>query len=276
MASEVMERDLYNGKYHVVHNPNARGSQPRYVVNGTERPKGVTTILGKTLSKDLMQWAVDACCDYLRTKLPVITEQDLGIGAKEYIRLREAGGTTGSEAHKLVEDALKSFVATGEIIGTPPQVSPEARNAYNAFIKWFSNTSPVVLNVEETIYSAQYHYCGTYDGMLQFEGKTYMTDMKTTNPSKYAPQGVYAEMFIQLGAYWLAHEEQRLYELENGGTQLVEVDDLAVISAKKNGVLDLVRASDLGLAPKQCGDMFKRIVNVYQFMEYTSGKLLGK
>jgi hypothetical protein len=44
MASQVIERDLYNGKYHMIHNPNAKGRAPRYVVNDEMKPKGETTI----------------------------------------------------------------------------------------------------------------------------------------------------------------------------------------------------------------------------------------
>ena len=63
----------------MVHNPNARGRAPRYKVNETERPKGVTTILGQTLAKDLMDWGISCAMDYLKTKLPVVTDADLKI-----------------------------------------------------------------------------------------------------------------------------------------------------------------------------------------------------
>ena len=72
MASELIERDLYNGLYRLVHNPFAKGSQPRYVVNADVKPKGVTTILGQTLSKDLMQWSVDCMSEYLMDLLPLL------------------------------------------------------------------------------------------------------------------------------------------------------------------------------------------------------------
>ena len=86
MASQMIERDMYGGEIHIVHNPNARGRQPRYLVNGTQKPKGVTTILGDTLAKDLMDWAVSCCVDSLKQKLPVITEQDLAEAANELLK----------------------------------------------------------------------------------------------------------------------------------------------------------------------------------------------
>jgi hypothetical protein len=265
MASTIIERALYNGKYQLVHNPNARGRAPRYVVNEDEKPKGVTTILGQTLSKDLMQWAVDCATQYLRDKLPVVTEQDLQEAALAYTVKRDAGASTGTEAHAMVEGYLKGVAHTDG--------SPEALNAYNAFVEWYERVQPKILNVEEVIYSESLGYAGTYDCLLEIDGKVVLCDLKTTNSSRKAPRGVYAEHFIQLGAYAFAHEEQRLYEEANGGTNLEKIEDLCVISAKKNGVLDIVTASELGLSVEECGEMFKRVVNINGFMTETSAKL---
>lgn len=268
MASEIISKDLYNGLFHMVHNPNARGRAPRYVVNET-KPKGVTTILGQTLAKDLMQWAADCACDYLRGKLPVVTEADLVEAAKAYTVKRDAGGSTGTEAHALVEDYLKGVKLNRE---APSQ---EARNAFTAFKQWFEDVTPDVINVEEVIYSKELGFAGTYDCMLRISGVNYLCDLKTTNTSRKAPNGVYAENFLQLGAYSLAHEEQRVYEEANGGTNLVEIGGLMVISAKKNGKLDIVTNDDLGLGVKQCGDMFKKVFSLYEFMADTTKKLGG-
>lgn len=269
MASELIERQLYGGKYNVVHNPNARGRAPRYVVNDT-KPKGVTTILGQTLSKDLMGWAVKVCVEYIRLKLPVVTEEDLTIAEVEYQRLRDAGGSTGTEAHALVENYLK---------GQPVSLagaSVEATNAYNAFVKWFEEEQPDVINVEEVIYSATHEFAGTYDCMLRINGKVVLCDLKTTNASLKAPNGVYAENFAQLGAYALAHEEQRQYEEANGGSKLLPVEDLMVISAKKDGKMDVVSASDLGLTVEECSGIFEKVIGIYKFMLDTTKKLGGK
>lgn len=268
MASELIERDLYNGQYRLVHNPNAKGRAPRYVVNGVEKPKGVTTIMGDTLAKDLVGWAVSAACDYLREKLPVISAKDLEEAAEQYKLKRDSGANTGSEAHAMVEHMLKGLpVGNG---------SPEALKAFNAFKKWFEKVEPQVVNVEEVIYSHTFKYAGTYDCMLQIGDKVVLCDLKTTNSSKKAPEGVYAEYFIQLGAYAAAHEEQREYEEAHGGTKLLPIDDLMVISAKKTGQLHTKTASELGLSVRDCGEMFKRVYNLWSFLSYTTKELGGK
>lgn len=271
MASEIIERTMYGGKIHIVHNPNARGRAPRYLVNGKEKPKGVTTILGQTLNKDLMQWAVDCMKEYLGAKLPVVTEADLIEGALEYTRRRDSGASIGTEAHALVEQFLK-----GTVTDTSATASQEAKNAYRAFVEWFSEVKPEVINVEEVIYSRKYDYAGTYDAMLKINGKVYLTDLKTTNASRKAPNGVYAENFMQIGAYAAAHEEQREDEEANGGSKLPKVEGLAVISAKKNGKLDFVTNEDLGLGVLECGDMFKQVANINRFLTGTTKALGGR
>lgn len=270
MASEITERPLYHGKYKMVHNPNARGRAPRYKVNDTEKPKGVTTIIGQTLSKDLMKWAVDCCVGYLKDKVPVVTEKDLEVAAVEYERLRDAGGSDGSMAHELVELYLKG---TKEVEG---DYSDNAINAYDAFVEWHKKTKPKVLDIEAPIYSPTYGYAGTYDMLLEIDGKTYLGDLKTTNPSKKAPAGIYAEYFIQLGGYALAHEEQRVFEISQGHTKLPFIDHLMIISAKKNGKLDVMTEKDVGLTLDDCREMFKRVVNIYHFMQVTTKQLGGK
>lgn len=269
MASELIERDLYNGAYKLVHNPHARGRSPRYLVNGTDKPKGVTTIMGATLAKDLMQWAVDCATEYLTAKLPVVTADDLKAAAEEYKVRRDSGASTGSEAHAMVENLLKGKPQ----VGSP---SPEAKKAYDAFKEWYDKVKPTVVGVEEVIYSHTFKYAGTYDCMLEIDGKVYLCDLKTTNSSRRAPKGVYAENFIQLGAYASAHMEQRQYEADHGGTELVQVDDLMVISAKKNGQLDIMTASDIGLSLRDCAEMFKKVFNIWSFMTFTTKELGGK
>lgn len=276
MASDKIVREMYNGTFEVTHNPFAKGSQPRYVVENLKtgevtKPKGVTTILSATLAKDLVSWAVGMAKDYLTAKHPKITIQDIEDACKQYTIRRDKGADTGSEAHALVETFLKG--------GEPDlaNASSEAAAAYLAFYEWFRESGAEVINVEEVIFSPTYNYCGTYDCMLRINGKIYLCDLKTTNASRKAPKGVYAEMFIQLGAYAAAHHEQRATELLFGkGTELLHIDGLMVISARKDGKLDVVTNEDVLLSVDECEAAFKQVVNINEFLTSTTKELGGK
>lgn len=275
MASELLVREMYAGQFHMVHNPDAKGRAARYTLTNkttgeVTKPKGVTTILGKIIAKDLVSWAVGMAVDYLKEKLPVVTEADLEAAGDAYKTKRDSGANTGSEAHALVEHYLKGMTVD---VGSASQ---EARNAYNAFVKWYEEVKPEVINVEEVIYSAEYDYPGTYDCMLRINGKVYLCDLKTTNSSRRAPNGVYAENFLQLGAYANAHDEERDAEIAAGETKKLAIEGLMVISAKKNGVLDIVTNDDLGVSVDDCKTMWKRVCNLYTFLEHLTNKLGGK
>lgn len=286
MASELLERVLYNGKYNMVHNPDAKGSSPRYkLVDDIKaekptilsKPKGVTTILGSVLAKDFVGWALDSMAAVLLEFLPKkITAADIELAKGASAAKRDSGANTGSEAHALVEHYLKAKAANNVDFLPQEDGSQEAENAYQAFVKWFEEVKPEVINVEEVIYSEEFGYAGTYDCMLRIDGKVYLCDLKTTNTSRKAPKGVYAEYFVQLGAYALAHDEQQVYEEANGGTTLEPIAGLMVISAKKDGKLDIVTNEDIGLSLEDCKTMFKKVVNLFEFLKYTTDKLGGK
>lgn len=280
MASEIIDVQLYNGQFHMIHNPNAKGSSPRYKIVDSDgkvvaKPKGVTTILGQTLAKDFVEWALSCMADALSDKLPVITQADISDAKLESGRRRDAGAGTGSITHALVEGFLKS-VAKGEKPPSAHTDDKEAAKAYSAFVDWFNIEDIEIVDVEGVGYSAEYEVAGTRDHILKWEGKVYMGDLKTTNPSRKAPNGVYAENFLQLGAYTMMYEEQRAFEEKSGGTKLVPIEGLMVVSAKKNGKLDVVTNEMLGITVDDCVEMFRKTVNLHNFLGHLTKSLGGK
>lgn len=269
MATKPITTTLYGGTHEVIFNPNARGRAPRYKVDG-QAVMGVTTILGNVLAKKgLMTWPMDVALDYLKTRLPLLTEDDLRTSAGEHIRLRDAGGSSGTAAHSLIEDYLTKTDGGGT-------TDEGAINAFMAFKQWYEETKPTVLGIENVIYSSLLRYAGTYDALLEIDGQVILADWKTTNPSREAPKGIYAENFIQLGGYAGAHEEQRKFELAEGGTELREIEDLMIVSAKKNGVLDIVKASELDLTVDDCIVMFEQTIGIHDLLRRIKAGLGGK
>lgn len=269
MATKPIEKTLYGDKYNLVFNPNARGRNPRYKVNG-EAKKGVTTIIGDTLAKRaLMLWPMDVCLKYIRDNMPNITEDVLEIAADEHNRLRNTGGSIGTAVHEHAElilnggDKSLSNLDSGAVM------------AIRAFRKWFDSTKPEVLDVESVIYSESLNYCGTFDALLKIDGKLTLMDLKTTNPSRDAPKGIYAENFVQLGAYALAYEEQRQYEIAHGGTKLEPIEELMILSCKKNGACDIQTSTDLGFKVKDLVLVAKSVIDVHNKLLDIKNKLGG-
>lgn len=267
MASTVVEKDMYNGRYHIVHNPDARGSQPRYVVTNNRTgdsfaPQGVTTILGATLAKDFVGWALDCMEQYL-LNLPAgdIPPEAIAEAKLEATRRRDSGASTGSEAHALIEHYLKHEDVEMS------KVSAEALNAFGAFMVWIKENTPGVLGSEEVIYSPRFRYAGTFDALMELDGKVYIVDFKTTNVSRKAPQGIYPEYFIQLGAYAAALREEHPDQ---------QLDGLMVVSVRKDGKLDTKTNEDLGLSVRECENMWVRVRNLASFLDNVSQELKPK
>lgn len=250
MANQDSISYLYNNQ----HTAQFKNSTHRYYIDGTLKP-GVTTIMGRVLAKpDLMLWPLNMAMRYLEEALdksPVgITRADLDEARKAHIKRRDSGASTGTIVHDLVESRLLNLAIDSS---TQPE---EVIKALSAFDAWHATAKPITIAVEQVVYSPTLEYAGTFDSILKIGDKNYLCDLKTTNSSRSSPKGIYAEYFIQLGAYLYAYDEQRNYELQHGGTQLVPIDDLLIISCKKDGQLDTCAASELGLTPNECMEMW--------------------
>lgn len=142
----------------------------------------------------------------------------------------------------------------------------KAEMALGAFKQWWAKTSPELLGAEDLVYSLEMDYCGTFDALLRINGKVVLCDWKTTNASKkIAPQGVYYSYFLQLGAYASAWQE-----MGNG-----KIDDLLVVSARKDGGFDTKLASEIGLSVEDCIKAWRALFELYKFITSTNRKLIG-
>lgn len=268
MANADSETTIYNG----LHNVKFRNGNHRYYIDGKPQ-SGVTTIMSKILAKpDLMLWPLNTAMKYLETQLPDITAATLLEARKAHVKLRDAGADTGTIVHGLVEEY---FITAGANQTITWQPNDEVTAAYTGFLAWSANVKPTALAVEQVVYSHLYKFAGTFDSILEINGKVYLVDLKTTKASQSAPKGIYAENFIQLGAYYYAYEEQRQYELAHGGTNLVVIDDLMILSCKKNGVVDTLAASELGLSLVKCMKLWESTLFLYQGLSDIKQKLGG-
>ena len=233
---------LYGGTLTIHFSNKARN---RYVIQETEHaPVGVTTILQLLSKEGLMLWPMYEALDWLKKHPKDFT------GAEGAYKLKsDKGKDVGSEVHRAIELFMR---------GEPEVPSdPMSIKAYKAFIKWFGETKPRVLATEQIIYSKELDYAGTYDALLEIDGKVILCDVKTTNASRHAPQGIYPEMFLQLGGYSLAHHEENPEQ---------EIDDAMIIRVGKDGVIHTLRASDLGFNLHYLEETFRELVSVYKMI----------
>lgn len=256
MATKDIQADLYNGLHSVVF----RNGNHQYYIDGISKP-GVTTIMNKTLSKEgLMLWPLNMAIKYLTPLVPHITAEDLREARRTHKKRRDKGADVGTIVHGIVEDMLLK-TGTNEVTVWEPNKEVDA--AIDAFCSWRSKTKPEVIDVERVVYSHTFEYAGTFDSILKIDGRVYLCDLKTTNASRDAPWGIYAEYFIQLGGYYMAYEEQRQYELAHGDTELVEIDDLLVLSCKKDGKVHTLSASEIGLTLEDCMKMWQNTLHLH-------------
>lgn len=255
MATKTQTRKLYNDEVTLYFNPDARN---RYQLQDGTAPVGVTTILSKVLAKEaLMLWPMNMATGWLRDNCldKVLTEIHIEEARRAYVKKSDKGKDVGTEVHEAIEAYLKAHNTPGITDLYVP--TNEAGKAYQSFCKWFESQNIKVLATEQIVYSRSGNYAGTFDTLLQIDGQTVLCDVKTTNISQSAPQGIYPEYFLQLGAYSKAHKE------ENHS----DIDDLMIINASKSGVLSTLRASDLGLTVRDCENAFNAVLYCYRFLE---------
>jgi PD-(D/E)XK nuclease superfamily len=259
LASNKIKRPIYKGLLIVSHNPDAKGSQPRYEVftpKGEQvgRPTGVTTILGQVLAKDLVGWALSEFEKaLLEHEGEPITAELLIDNKWASNKKRDKGADVGSQVHALIEGFHNSLIHKESVPMAMPE-EPQVMKAYDGFLHWFAKEAPEPLATEEPVYSERYRYAGCLDAIYRWKGKTWLVDVKTTNASKSAPKGVYPEMFWQTAAYAMAYEEQ-------GGKY--KIDGLMILSVKKNGRVDVVTNEDLGLALEEAKGGWLSIYRVW-------------
>lgn len=270
----VQTFNLYDGKYTLEFH---EGSH-RYLVN-KQLKRGVTGILSSTLAKEgLALWPLDEALKYLfgqefeevedddgnilvKPKYnPVkafllanksLTLQELQLALEQarnaHIEKRDKGADTGSQVHQLIAD----YLTAGYDVKMYAEAPKEVKTAFKAFLDW-SDKQPIkeTLLAERPLYSEQFDYCGTVDHILKEGDKLIVRDYKTTNYSRTAPLGIYAENFAQLGAYAQAYEE------EFNKTP----DELEIVNVSKQGKVQVVKASELNLTVQDCKNLWLNIL----------------
>lgn len=214
---------------------------------------GVTTYCG-ALSKDfLAPWAAKLAAEYVANNLTKGTKTKVIDEAKKQFRIAaDTGARAGKLGHLYVEAKLNGKEVTMPTKDEDLKVVESVARAFESFIE---DWQPEFLEIEKVLFSKTHTYAGTCDFVAKIGGKTVLGDWKTTNTSRYNPDGIYSTYFAQLGAYCLAYEEQTGEE----------VKDLWIINLPKDGgEYKLKRLEDINMSIADCKAYFLILKSAYE------------
>lgn len=221
---------------------------------------GVTTYCNALSKEFLAPWAAGLAANYVADNLKGSNKTKVILDAKaQHKIMADIGKRAGKLGHLYVESQL-----TGRSVTMPSNVDDQkvvesVKTAYEAFM---SDWKPVIVEVEAVLYSKTHDYAGTCDLICEIDGKLVILDWKTTNTSRYNPDGIYATYFAQLGAYSLAYEEMT-------GKKVKEL--WAVNLPKDGSEYKMKRLEDIGLSKTDCQAYFLALKQAYemnQLMEW--------
>lgn len=214
---------------------------------------GVTTYCG-ALSKDfLAPWAAKLAAEYaLKNKGTQSDAMVLDEAKKQHKLAADIGKRAGKLGHLYVEAKLKGKKVTMPTSENDLKIVKSVASAFESFVK---DWKPEFLEIEKVVYSKVHNYAGTADAVCKIGGKLVILDWKTTNTSRYNPDGIYASYFAQDGAYVLAYEEMT-------GEK---VNELYVVNLPKDGgEYKMRRLEDIGLAKTDCIAYFLALKQAYE------------
>lgn len=172
-----------------------RGSSRYYVHPDTgAKIPGVTSVLGMLPKPFLQHWTgkvvAEYAIDHLGDMVNIVLRGDRQ-GAIDY--LKGAPRRTTAAAAELGTLAHEAFEQLAD--GKDPKVSPDVLPFAELFAQMLKDTGLRIERQEQTVYSEQYDYAGSFDGWGYINDRPVVIDNKTTR------SGIHAEVALQLAAY---------------------------------------------------------------------------
>lgn len=221
-----------NGEVDILEFRPLEGGKRRYLLNGAP-VTGVTTILNKEAKPQLLDWAVklayEECLKLDNTRIQKILDE------KDWASKRNSGSAMeiGTQAHAWVEDYAKAHISNKKIPALPDD--KELHQILQPFVDWCNGRVPVMakknsydknsvnlapmdhvkfLESEMTTVSKSRFFAGTFDLLIEIDGKKFLADFKTSS-------GIYGRSyFYQMAAYRSAWQEMG-YDNDIAGTVVI-------------------------------------------------------
>lgn len=217
---------LFNAKKHTY------AYRPVNDLNDFKSVNGTTTPLSIISKPALIWWAIDQTLKHVDRQWDIngdydeITKSQILDEAKyAHRRSLKTAADTGTLTHGWIEKFIKAKIAGEEIPPKPKNI--EAQQACGVFEAWAVKYNVKFFFSERKVLSLKYKFAGTTDIGCEIEGKKLIGDVKTSS-------GIYPEMFLQLGAYHLALEEEFPEQ---------KYDDTFIIRCGRDGSLDIENSS---------------------------------
>lgn len=213
--------------------------------------------------------------------------------ARDYLKRQKKGADIGSVVHDAIEhhvrksrgddieelDIAKTYAQViehsefetesdrAEALAAIDSDTEKAQLAFAQFVGWWAAEKPELVGAEELVYSKRFHVSGTFDGLIRIGGKLVLADWKTSNastsPEASMPEGINYQYFIQSAIYAMIWEEM-------GGDP---IDDLLIVSCRKDGGFTALFGSDIGLNMEDMVNWVRAVIVCYRMADKTKGQL---
>lgn len=115
---------------------------------------------------------------------------------------RDDAASAGTYAHALIDAMLSNRKLEADEIPSDPEAVKKGEIAFQKWRKWYISTGFEVLHSEVAIISKAHDFGATIDGAGIRSGKKAGADWKTSG------SGLFPEVFLQMGGYAIAWEEE--------------------------------------------------------------------
>ncbi|MGW2514997.1 hypothetical protein ACWC0A_37645 [Streptomyces scopuliridis] len=224
---------------------------------------GVTSIVGMLPKDFLTFWAAKESAEAAVDNWDLIGQliKRDPAGAIDYLknahrRKSKAASDLGSSAHDIFERQ-----ARGDVIN-PRHIHADIKPHVRWFDEFLQEVQPEFLHLEETVWSDQHHYAGSFDAIARIDGEVAVLDWKTS-------KSVYDSVALQLSAYRYA---DRIILEETG--ESVPLPEMA------GGAVLHVRPEGWQFVPVECGpkvhEAFLALRSVYDWEKGGKRGVVGK
>lgn len=123
-----------------------------------------------------MTWCAEMACKYVGENLNsgMDLETLFDNARNNYKLVRDQAGDIGSCVHSLIEKNIK-----GEWVDCK-NLLPEVKKCFFSFLAWKKKYNVKFLLTEKTVHSKIHGFAGTFDALIEREGKRYIVDWKTS------------------------------------------------------------------------------------------------